>query len=162
MQTFLPIPSFQSSAEVLDNKRLGKQRVEAWQILQALRGQTKGWVNHPATVMWRGHEQSLILYGLVISTEWRKRGFQDVMADRFQAELIDPNFQLPWWFGLPDFHLSHRSNLIRKDAEYYRKQFDFEITPDDLPYLWPQDDGYFHVTNGTKIVAKTLENTLDY
>ncbi len=83
MQTFLPYPNFHLTAECLDNKRLGKQRVEAWQVLRALRGETKGWVNHPATVMWRGHEQSLILYGLVISTEWRKRGFQDVMTDRF-------------------------------------------------------------------------------
>lgn len=162
MQTFLPYPNFHLTAECLDNKRLGKQRVEAWQVLQALRGETKGWVNHPATVMWRGHEQSLILYGLVISTEWRKRGFQDVMTDRFQELLTDPNAPLPWWFGLPDFHLAHRSNLIAKHPDYYFKQFDFEITPQDLPYLWPREDGYFHVTNGTKIVAKTLENSLDF
>lgn len=162
MQTFLPIPNFYASAESLDDKRLGKQRVEAWQILRALRGETKGWVNHPATVMWRGHEQSLILYGLIVSEVWRKRGFQDVMFDRFQELLTDPNAPLPWWFGLPDFHLSHRSNLVRKDADFYRKQFDFEITPEDLPYLWPRDDGYFHVTNGTKIVAKTFENSLDF
>jgi len=49
VNTFLPHADFVKSAESLDNKRLGKQRVEAWQILQALRGNTKGWVNHPAT-----------------------------------------------------------------------------------------------------------------
>ena len=33
MQTFLPFPDFQQSAAVLDRVRLGKQRVEALQIL---------------------------------------------------------------------------------------------------------------------------------
>ncbi|MFN7881952.1 MAG: pyrimidine dimer DNA glycosylase/endonuclease V, partial [bacterium] len=33
MQTFLPSPSFAESARILDNKRLGKQRVECKQIL---------------------------------------------------------------------------------------------------------------------------------
>lgn len=36
MQTFLPYSSFTESAKVLDNKRLGKQRVEAYQILKTL------------------------------------------------------------------------------------------------------------------------------
>lgn len=34
MQTFLPYSSFEESAKCLDNKRLGKQRVEAKQILE--------------------------------------------------------------------------------------------------------------------------------
>jgi uncharacterized protein (DUF2132 family) len=32
MQTFMPYPSFRKSLDCLDNKRLGKQRVEAKQI----------------------------------------------------------------------------------------------------------------------------------
>lgn len=148
MQTFLPYPNFYLSAKCLDNKRLGKQRVETWQILQALQGKTKGWVNHPATAMWRGHEQSLILYGVVISTEWRKRGFQDIMLDRFLKLLTNPNEQLPVWFGYQPFHLSHRSNLVRKDFNYYKPQFDFENTPINLPYLWckPTDVLLWHTS----------------
>ncbi|MBN2093777.1 MAG: cytoplasmic protein [Candidatus Zambryskibacteria bacterium] len=34
MQTFLPYSSFSRSAKTLDNRRLGKQRVEAYQILK--------------------------------------------------------------------------------------------------------------------------------
>jgi hypothetical protein len=34
MQTFLPNPNFTLSARILDNKRLGKQRVEAKQIME--------------------------------------------------------------------------------------------------------------------------------
>jgi len=35
MQTFLPYPDFLQSLQSLDNKRLGKQRVETFQILNA-------------------------------------------------------------------------------------------------------------------------------
>lgn len=38
MQTFLPYSSFKRSAAVLDNKRLGKQRVETLQVMQGLAG----------------------------------------------------------------------------------------------------------------------------
>lgn len=38
MQTFLPYPNFIGSAKVLDSRRLGKQRVENLQIMQALLG----------------------------------------------------------------------------------------------------------------------------
>lgn len=36
MNTFLPYPDFQESAKCLDNKRLGKQRIETWQIYNAI------------------------------------------------------------------------------------------------------------------------------
>lgn len=59
MQTFLPYQSFSDSASALDRQRLGKQRVEAWQILQALTGASRGWAHHPAAKMWRGFERAL-------------------------------------------------------------------------------------------------------
>ena len=37
MNTFLPYPNFEKSTKCLDNKRLGKQRIEAWQIYNALK-----------------------------------------------------------------------------------------------------------------------------
>ena len=59
MQTFLPYESFAESAKVLDWRRLGKQRVEGMQIIKAITGEKrldgkpyKGWINHPASVMW--------------------------------------------------------------------------------------------------------------
>lgn len=132
VNTFLPYSDFVDTAKSLDYRRLGKQRVEAWQILQALLGNTRGWVNHPATKMWRGHERALCDYGIAICNEWITRGYQDTMREKFIAihsELIDTG--LPEWLGNYDFHRSHQSNLKRKDAEYYN--FDVE---DDLPYLW--------------------------
>ena len=49
MQTFLPYEDFRASARVLDRQRLGKQRVEAKQILQALErpGEPSGWEGIP-------------------------------------------------------------------------------------------------------------------
>ncbi len=41
MQTFLPYSDFRKSLESLDNKRLGKQRVEAYQIISAITGRLR-------------------------------------------------------------------------------------------------------------------------
>ncbi len=41
MQTFLPYPDFKESFRALDSKRLGKQRVEAFQILNAIMGRPR-------------------------------------------------------------------------------------------------------------------------
>lgn len=37
MQTFLPYPDFKKSLQALDYRRLGKQRVEAYQIIRFLK-----------------------------------------------------------------------------------------------------------------------------
>lgn len=136
MQTFLPYPSFVKSAAVLDYKRLGKQRVETWQILRALRGETKGWVNHPATRMWRGYESALAFYGWVMADEWQMRGYKDSMAQRFiDAQLEHGTMVKPPWLGDEQFHLSHQSNLVRKLPDYYRDKF--PGVPGDMEYVWP-------------------------
>ncbi len=54
MQTFLPDPDFTVSAQLLDTRRLGKQRVEALQVLRALTRESYGWKSHPAVLMWGG------------------------------------------------------------------------------------------------------------
>lgn len=131
MQTFLPYPDFRESAKALDYKRLGKQRVEAWQILKALRGETKGWTNHPAVLMWRGHEDALEQYGREMCLEWRERGYVDNMLDRFQHK---PAAKMPSWLGDDRLHVSHQSNLIRKYPEYYQEQF--PDVPNNLEYFW--------------------------
>ena len=54
MQTFLPYADFAETARVLDQRRLGKQRVEALQVLRALFIPGYGWRHHPVVRMWRG------------------------------------------------------------------------------------------------------------
>jgi hypothetical protein len=136
VQTFLPYSDVEMSAKVLDDRRLGKQRVEAYQVVRTLVGLTQGWRNHPAVRMWRGHLPALIDYGLVVCREWTRRGNADTVHDKLLEHRTeeDPAL-LPPWFGHPLLHASHRSNLLRKDPEYYGR---FGWTePPDLPYFWP-------------------------
>ena len=136
MQTFLPLPNFAASAACLDNRRLGKQRVETLQILKALTIPNYGWRNHPAVKMWKGHTGALTLYGIAICQEWIKRGFNDTCAEKIAAfGSSDIILEMPSWLGNDEFHASHRSNLLRKEPDHYR-QFKWTDGP-DLPYVWP-------------------------
>lgn len=135
MQTFLPYPSFAESARCLDNKRLGKQRVECLQILNALANPAKGWQNHPAVKMWRGHTPSLVLYGCEVCLEWKARGFKDTCLEKISSFMAASRGTIPGWLGDEAFHASHRSNLLRKDAIHYGK-FGW-VESNDLPYIWP-------------------------
>ena len=133
MQTFLPYPNFERSLKVLDNKRLGKQRVEAHQILNILlnRTKTKGWRSHPAVKMWKGHPNALKLYFNQALKEWTNRNFKNNM----KTEIVRGKVVYPKLFGNKKFHASHRSNLLRKDKKYYSK-FKWKES-NKLPYFWP-------------------------
>ena len=135
MQTFLPYPSFVKSAEVLDYRRLGKQRVETWQIYKALQLENYGWSNHPIVKMWKGYEAGLLLYGIAVCLEWKQRGYNDSMLPRFlyNYSLFD-DVKLPPWVGNEELHSSHRSNLLRKDYEFYNKFSWEEDTTQE--YIW--------------------------
>lgn len=141
MQTFLPHPNFEDSVKTLDMKRLGKQRVETYQIMIALL-ENRGWINHPATRMWRGYEWALLLYQHATVDEWLARGYPDTCLEKtldVYERMFDPNleiFEMPPWFGEPAFHLSHQSNLIRKNPEHYGPLF--PGVPTHLPYIWPE------------------------
>lgn len=149
MQTFLPHPDFQTTARLLDTRRLGKQRVEALQVLRALTRETYGWKSHPAVLMWAGYEEALVAYALAICHEWRRRGYADTVSTTIVADLraatgiedvrtqceLERADQLPRWLGDESLHRSHRSALVRKDAAHYGRLF--PDVPDDLPYRWP-------------------------
>lgn len=162
MQTFLPFADFDLSAQALDNKRLGKQRVETLQIMQSLFEHrlitkvgedilapnewyvepilTRGWANHPAKLMWQGYEWALLQYQQAVVYEWVScRGYGDTclakttaLYFKFLAEGYD---EVPSWLGDEAFHLSHRSNLVKKDPDRYG--FMWPDVPDNLPYIWP-------------------------
>jgi hypothetical protein len=143
MQTFLPFPDFQQSAAVLDRERLGKQRVEALQILRALVIPEYGWQSHPAIRMWMGYVPALTMYGLAVVDEWTARGGEDTTREKimeFAPQAAHPDYAakipMPPWLGEPDFHLSHRSRLIAKDPRFYAKVF--PGTDPDLEYVWPE------------------------
>ena len=149
MQTFMPYPDFAQTAQVLDRKRLGSQRVEGMQLFNALTVPGHGWRHHPAAKMWRGYEEAIVRYVLTMCEEWAARGYGDSVAATItkharerlgltviptQAELAAAN-RLPPWLGDEAFHRSHQSNLIRKDPTHYGPVFG--DVPDDLDYVWP-------------------------
>jgi len=135
MNTFIPYPNIKRSIAVLDNKRLGKQRVEAWQIYLALNRESGGWRNHPAVLMWKGHETALLRYGLEACREWKRRGFQDSMTERFEKLVKGKRTKFPSWWGNEAVHSSHRANLLRKDKIFYGKNSWTERPVQG--YVWP-------------------------
>ncbi len=148
MQTFLPYPDFSASAAVLDNARLGKQRVEVLQILRALELPDYGWRNHPAVRMWRARTPALVVYGLTCVQQWCERGFDDSTAYQIaefspqlhtvdQSELACQGL-LPTWLGDDRVHRSHRSRLVAKDPDFYQPIF--PDAPAGLDYFWPLPD----------------------
>lgn len=144
MQTFCPCEDFYDTARCLDRQRLGKQRVEAYQILLALKNPDYGWQNHPAVKMWRGYDYSLTEYGIAICYEWIRRGYKDSMLERFfdfVPECTATDFAKPFWLGNNKFHSIHRSVLLYKNPEWY-SQFGWKEIA-DVPvdgkhnYFWP-------------------------
>ena len=138
MITFLPFPDFKESVRVLDYKRLGKQRVEAKQILDAILGvptkkglpQRKSLINHPVTQMWWDYPDALGMYMNECIEEWTRRGYKNTMP----MWPIDIEPEMPKWLGYEPFHSSHRSRLMQKDAEFYGK-YDWQ-DDNTKPYLW--------------------------
>lgn len=145
MQIFLPYPNFRQSLKALDNKRLGKQRVETYQIISAITRRPKldgtpykGWLNHPCTVMWRNNVPALKMYLNCAIEEWVSRGFKNTM----DFEDIDGEVEMPEWFGNEKFHSSHRANLINKEPEFYL-QYRWSEDPSN-PYVWLDKDGKWY------------------
>ncbi|MET8412747.1 MSMEG_6728 family protein [Streptomyces sp. NPDC005195] len=152
MQTFLPYPDFMQSAAVLDQAHLGKQRVEALQVLRGLTVPDYGWRHHPAVRMWTGYEEALVRYGLDVCAMWTAEARADTCASTLTAdfaryrpgatvrvqEQLAADDELPPWLGDPAFHRSHQSALVRKAPVIYIPFF--PDVPDDLPYVWPTSD----------------------
>jgi hypothetical protein len=149
MQTFLPYAEdYKATAKVLDNKRLGKQRVETYQILKALLGESKGWVNHPATRMWKNNEYQLFLYQNEICEEWSRRGFADTVMQKTTTLILKHSVpvktELPYWMTNPAVQITHQANLFIKNPVAY-PFFEHQVSvykdliccPEKCTYFWP-------------------------
>jgi len=141
VQTFLPNKDFRTSFAQLDYRRLGKQRVEAEQLIRAINGEyTRGWVNHPCTRMWREHVECLQYYRDLCILEWVNRGYKNTMPftrkDWLKLKFEFPNSKKPEWLGKNRLHSSHRAALLHKDVDFY-SQFGWKEAP-KLEYYWPR------------------------
>ena len=106
MQTFLPTKNFRTSAKLLDYRRLGKQRVEGLQLINSLSPDydKKGWLNHPARLMWVGYENALKHYTNCMIEEWVARGYNNTMS----LYEIEKPIVFPQWLGYPELHKALR------------------------------------------------------
>jgi hypothetical protein len=153
MQVFLPEQSYRSCAQVLDQKRLVKQLLEGRQILSALAGETKGWVNHPATRMFAGAEDQLLVYLSYIKDEMARRGYKwennwTIITSTFNKYFTDVEFDWPDYLkpGHPEnlrLITTHRGRLYEKAPELY-PQYEWEsktyrdlVCCDKCNYYWP-------------------------
>lgn len=140
MQTFLPFTDLTMSVQCLDYKRLGKQRVEALQIINSLANPNYGYKHHPVKLLWANHVDALKYYCNLCIQEWELRGYHNTMEYYALPEFVElPIFE-------PMLYVSHQSNLLRKDRPYYCKYFD---GPSDIDYVWSEP-----------VNAITIENIL--
>jgi hypothetical protein len=133
MQTFLPYKDFTKTAKALDSKRLNKQILECYQILNVLSNDDPraGWRNHPAVKMWRGHEKALWGYAMAMLFEASSRGIKTDTNEKNLRTAWRLNAD-NWGSGEPDWYTdevamkrlttTHKANLYKKDPIYY---FDF-------------------------------------
>lgn len=152
------IGSMEYICEELDRKRLNKQKVEANQILNAGLELTKGWVNHPAVLMWKGYSNALKYYFNQITNACVRRGFknnmqlyefteeqlnnikyqsvQDYLQNGIPIEASTDKIVFPWWFQWKPLIYSHQASLLRKDNKYYKMSFymfdDYEFDHNEL------------------------------
>lgn len=160
---FIIVPDIYLTAQILDQQRLGKQRVEAYQIINALEEYdstgviTNGWKDHPALKSWIGYTNHLKVYFNIIVREWIRRGFQNNMQlypiDETPYNIVPCGFEngcitydaskfniysFPFWVSFYPFYMSHQASLCRKNPKYYKFMLRDELKPFlNFGYLWP-------------------------
>lgn len=154
MQTFLPFSTYSLSAMALDNKRLNKQILEGYQILNVLSGKSKGngWKNHPAVLMWRKYEKGLWQYIQEMIIEAKSRGIKTENNEANLNALKDQCWD-QWGNIQPDFWnddvktmrivTTHKASLFNKDPMFYSRYQYATTSPYNAPccstckYYWP-------------------------
>jgi hypothetical protein len=159
MITFVPFPSYEKSARVLDRQRLCSQRREGCGLLNGITKSKVG--DHPGKLpvmwqMWWYHPEALAVYIRTIDEEWQRRGYQTYkiipavtlalekvgldksVMYKSQSEL-EVEGLMTIWHNNEDFHRSHRLKLAWKKWEYYEGKFDdVKSMPVEEPiYIWP-------------------------
>jgi hypothetical protein len=150
VQVFLPHKNFTESARVLDQKRLVKQLLEGRQILAAIAGDSKGWVNHPATKMFRNSPNTLVAYLHAIATEMGMRGYKWEnnwsFIEKYAQQLRNFDFGKPSWMHGAEFDkviITHQANLYLKAPDFYpqyQSAVDIYrplVCCDHCNYYWP-------------------------
>lgn len=174
VNTFLPFPHVRNSLKALDNRRVQKQAVEAYQIYLILINEdveditsvkSKGFRNHPAVRMWRGYIMALRYYiceaveetstrltkaGVPYKTTKMRENIRlhgIALTDEEQKSIIYPH-----WWGNPWVHASHQYKLYHKNPVHYVSFEDNAKLYGQYyqDYLWPSENGELYLKKTNK------------
>lgn len=134
VNTFILTNSPKECAKLLDYKRLGKQRVEAYQIVNIIIGEQKGFSNHPIAHVWKDHVESLKYYTNCMIDEWINRGYKNTMVKYDLPDYTED--QLPWWYKNKQLQYCNMASLARKDPKFYSGVFTFPSEYEHHGYIW--------------------------
>lgn len=112
MQIFI-VGSIFETIQVLDKKRFWKQILETRQILNAIKGISTGWRNHPIVDMYRKHVDWLDLYLLAFEA-YHGGNIEQALNLSDEAEKIKPGFL----YSL-DYIENMKKRLYTKDKNHY-------------------------------------------
>jgi hypothetical protein len=113
MQVFI-IGSVIDTAKCLDSKRLNKQIIECRQILDAIRGKSEGWKNHPCIIQYK-HDVAFLEAYLDCLAAY-KRGDITLATDySWEAWVYQPTWHTQ------DYYNNMKRRLYTKDHEYYNQ-----------------------------------------
>lgn len=158
----LPRPDFHCSLSVLGPDALQKATDDAGQCLLVLttpRMANVPQANNPTARMWRGYQMALAEY---VSMAWDTQNRRRLVRSTFitppetivaaintgrTSDDVIPwinrlrgrlnGSDVPWWFGWPRLHESHRARLIRSSPLFYRNAFNDHPPIHERPMVWP-------------------------
>jgi hypothetical protein len=139
VQIFRPYIDWEKSAAFLDDLRLGKQRVEAKQVIRIVLRRlgliddgSRGWWNHPIVLMYfnngEPYLEDLVNYFNATVREWTKRNRRNFLT---LDDLIPFIERVRGISGTPVTHmheLEYRRVLLMKNPCYYLKK----LSPKEL------------------------------
>ena len=133
MQVFVCDSSMSRSAQMLDSKRLNKQIVEAFQLVEDRLPN----LHHPAYMFWKEHKKELRMYMSCLCAEYTRRYGKEHKCANVASKPTTDSFAS----FIPEFDLlllSHRVNLLRKDENWYSQFFSVPLPLTDYPngYYW--------------------------
>lgn len=162
MQVFvLDHKDISKTFDILDIRRLCKQRCEGWQVFCAALGiSNKRWQNHPCTKLWKDYLPYLVfVYLRLCMKKWKLLGCDNTKSNvNFWKMVFHLIIRFKWIPRKPkfidkDFVLRHRSNLIRKEIEKQQKIRDEYNKKEKL-----SDDIEYSLDLQKKTLKKLLEN----
>lgn len=127
MNLFIPInSSLTKSALCLDDTRLNKQILEAYQIINIIESIKKtgtkkgiGYSYHSIIPMWFNNIPAIELFHDLCLAEWIRREKNNDFSKpsrKYLSKNTLKNIEMPKWFGRNDIHAAYRSKLLFKGS----------------------------------------------